>query len=379
MSESTTNNSTANSTANFESSEKDEQSSIKSASSVSSQSDFYQILGVNEDASYVEIKKKWLKLSLIYHPDKCGGDNEKFRQINLAYKVLSNPENRKKYNDSLAKTFDQLRQEHRDLGYDLNPDYVVQDGEEKKFNRDKFMEEFEKSRNKAKSTTKKESFFGITDSEILSDQDANALPKANNKSLDDILAKRDAELYSFRDVQKSDLGNPQKGDLDEFNFIFNQVQKINRQRTDMEEILENPLANDFNNGASSDFAELSSMDPSMYNLNNEMISKLTSTFRDKVKPFVEVQDFNEEELSRIRAEETKEMFERLQAERNGLNQELHNKQVAYEITIDDDSKLLQPSESDLTKDMEQNVDMMKQWVSGISSDDFDNGSENFEI
>ncbi len=50
-----------------------------------------------------------------------------FRKINLAYKVLSNPENRKKYNDSLAKTFDQLKEENRDTEYHINQEFLKKD------------------------------------------------------------------------------------------------------------------------------------------------------------------------------------------------------------------------------------------------------------
>lgn len=57
---------------------------------------YYNILGVNENASSDEIKKAFRKLSLKYHPDK-GGDDKKFKQINEAYQTLSTDEKRKQY------------------------------------------------------------------------------------------------------------------------------------------------------------------------------------------------------------------------------------------------------------------------------------------
>ena len=64
------------------------------------QKDYYQILGVSRDASADEIKKAYRKLALKYHPDKNKGNKEaeeRFKEINEAYAVLSDPEKRKQY------------------------------------------------------------------------------------------------------------------------------------------------------------------------------------------------------------------------------------------------------------------------------------------
>jgi curved DNA-binding protein len=64
--------------------------------------DYYQVLGVDKKASQDEIKKAFRKLAVKYHPDKNPGDKEaenKFKQINEANEVLSDPEKRKKYDE----------------------------------------------------------------------------------------------------------------------------------------------------------------------------------------------------------------------------------------------------------------------------------------
>jgi molecular chaperone DnaJ len=50
--------------------------------------DYYEILGVNKGASADEIKKAFRRLAIQYHPDKEGGDEAKFKEVNEAYEVL---------------------------------------------------------------------------------------------------------------------------------------------------------------------------------------------------------------------------------------------------------------------------------------------------
>ncbi len=59
---------------------------------MSTKQDFYELLGVSEDASQSDIKKAYRKLAVQYHPDKNPGDKEaerKFKQISEAYETLS--------------------------------------------------------------------------------------------------------------------------------------------------------------------------------------------------------------------------------------------------------------------------------------------------
>ena len=58
---------------------------------------YYDILGIDSKATPDDIKKAFRKLSLIYHPDRDTGDNEKFKNITSAYEVLSNVEKRRAY------------------------------------------------------------------------------------------------------------------------------------------------------------------------------------------------------------------------------------------------------------------------------------------
>ncbi len=59
--------------------------------------DYYEILGVSRNASAAEIKKAFRALALQHHPDKSGGDHEKFKEIGEAYEVLSDPQKRSTY------------------------------------------------------------------------------------------------------------------------------------------------------------------------------------------------------------------------------------------------------------------------------------------
>lgn len=57
---------------------------------------YYDILGVNENASQDDIKKAYKKLAMKHHPDR-GGDNKKFQEISQAYDTLSDSNKRSQY------------------------------------------------------------------------------------------------------------------------------------------------------------------------------------------------------------------------------------------------------------------------------------------
>ena len=61
--------------------------------------DYYNLLGIQRTASQDEIKKAYRKLAHQYHPDKKGGDEAKFKEINEAYQVLSDPKKRSNYDN----------------------------------------------------------------------------------------------------------------------------------------------------------------------------------------------------------------------------------------------------------------------------------------
>ena len=58
--------------------------------------DYYKILGVEKNASPEEIKKAFRKLAHKYHPDKEGGDEAKFKEVNEAFQIVGNVEKRTK-------------------------------------------------------------------------------------------------------------------------------------------------------------------------------------------------------------------------------------------------------------------------------------------
>ena len=71
--------------------------------------DYYEILGVNRDASDADIKSAFRKLAKQYHPDLHPNDKEaekKFKDINEAYEVLSDEKKRAQYDQFGHAAFD---------------------------------------------------------------------------------------------------------------------------------------------------------------------------------------------------------------------------------------------------------------------------------
>jgi molecular chaperone DnaJ len=68
--------------------------------------DYYKILGVDKNASTDEVKKAFKKLAMQHHPDRPGGNEAKFKEINEAYQVLSDKEKRSRY-DQFGSDFEQ--------------------------------------------------------------------------------------------------------------------------------------------------------------------------------------------------------------------------------------------------------------------------------
>ncbi|MGI0036465.1 MAG: DnaJ domain-containing protein, partial [Nitrososphaera sp.] len=90
----------------------------------SGKQDYYEVLGVQKNASTEEIKNTYRKLALQYHPDrnKGAGAEEKFKEISEAYAVLSDPEKRKRYD-----TYGHVGPEEVFRGSEANFDEIFRD------------------------------------------------------------------------------------------------------------------------------------------------------------------------------------------------------------------------------------------------------------
>ncbi len=68
--------------------------------------DYYKVLGVDKNASPEDVKKAFKKLAMQHHPDRQGGNEAKFKEINEAYQVLGDKDKRAKY-DQFGSDFEQ--------------------------------------------------------------------------------------------------------------------------------------------------------------------------------------------------------------------------------------------------------------------------------
>lgn len=80
-----------------------------------SQKDYYKILEVSKDATEEEIKKSYRKLALKFHPDKTGGDDTTFKNINEAYEILSNKDKKNEYDNPNLNPFGNINVSGHDI------------------------------------------------------------------------------------------------------------------------------------------------------------------------------------------------------------------------------------------------------------------------
>lgn len=85
--------------------------------------DYYEVLGVKKGASIEELKKAYRKLAVKYHPDKNPGDKQaedRFKEINEAYAVLSDPKKKEQFDQFGSNNFHQkFSQEDIFKGFDV--------------------------------------------------------------------------------------------------------------------------------------------------------------------------------------------------------------------------------------------------------------------
>jgi len=92
--------------------------------------DYYKILGVDRKASVSEIKQAYRKLAMQYHPDKNPGNKqaeERFKEINEAYQVLSDSQKRARY-DQLGDSYAHWQRSGAPGNFDWGEWYTQTDG-----------------------------------------------------------------------------------------------------------------------------------------------------------------------------------------------------------------------------------------------------------
>jgi curved DNA-binding protein len=90
--------------------------------------DYYQILGVSRSASADEIRAAYRKLALKYHPDRNPGDKQaedKFKEMNEAYQVLSDPQKRARYDQLGSEYSNYQRSGGRPEGFNWDQWYTT--------------------------------------------------------------------------------------------------------------------------------------------------------------------------------------------------------------------------------------------------------------
>lgn len=146
------------------------ESTEKNLEEILSHCDLYQVLEIDKNTTPREIKIAYYKKSKVCHPDK-GGDPKEFYLINIAYKILSNKENREKYDSEFhLDKFEKIKEFGDDIQYkdlDISVDNKVMDKLKKDFNKTfEEMLEIEQSQFKEKPIKENLNEYHKSDNEI---------------------------------------------------------------------------------------------------------------------------------------------------------------------------------------------------------------------
>ncbi len=88
--------------------------------------DHYSILGIPRDATTAEVNDAFRSLAKILHPDKPGGSEEKFRELNEAHQILSDPQKREEYDRvNSGRSITPYAQMIANFGRNMDPDFML--------------------------------------------------------------------------------------------------------------------------------------------------------------------------------------------------------------------------------------------------------------
>ena len=191
--------------------------------------DYYDLLGLNrdEDLKPEKIKKAFMAKAMLWHPDKAPTTEDVpiftkvYEDLQQAYKILSNEDARKQYATAQQATNLDLTRVERDLSYDRPDQYTVYKETGTMFDIEKFISDFENTRNKE-------------DRKIIDELVNKTAAPVTRSEFDRFIAERDKDLH-IDNIFKGDA----KFDTDLFNQAFDYVKKTNPAR-ELEECIGEP-------------------------------------------------------------------------------------------------------------------------------------------
>jgi len=250
--------------------------------------DFYEILGINKNASNAEIKKQYMKLIVKYHPDKS--DDEKsvkmYELIQKAYEVLNNEKNKEDY------------------------DMLLKETEEKKESLKEKFQKFIKLQNESKNEdifTLKE----IKESITLIENDIQGLTKEQIESAtENLILQREQDLIEFSQNQiftKEEFNN------EKFNAIFDYQKE--RAKNENKELTQYNDISTFNSCENMHFSNFDTEEKMMIpEIDKNIVNKIESAeYYNKHNKKEDNYNTKLEEIIKERENETKQL--------NNLNHE----------------------------------------------------------
>lgn len=310
--------------------------------------DYYQILGIdNRSAPLSEIKKKYFKLVVTYHPDKNkDADPELFKLIQKAWNCLSNPNFRSSYDESLL--VDTTKKSKLKSEFDEYINLQEQKADKKKafLDFDRTFEEIDRSRGFDRASHLRELEENKKIKDIFKDENEEEIKKFNEQSSRKLSGAKLQRELEDNELFQEDIFKGKKVTGDQFNEKFNEIFDAWKEHNEDDKLIKKDGVMAFNELGGSNFSSIKNLnhdslfdDDTQGSFINDSSKQVKNIDKLKLKGSTYFKGHNQNR------ETVSQDFEKFRRDR-----ELDLQNIKYEDYIENDSSIFEDTKRSIDYD-----------------------------